>query len=123
MESAEFIWTEMRDGTDGSASCSAAGRQNKRHFSTTIPVLIHAFIALYQACWDGRWLDRAQALASQMIEDFEDRNEGGFFTRQPIRHRSLHVGKSNTIAVFPVAIRWPLRLVATGAHLPERAMA
>ncbi len=79
IDSAEFIWTAMRDGNGQLWHVFRRGNAKQAAFLDDFSYMIHAFIALYQANWDGRWLDRAGVLANQMIEDFADRNEGGFF--------------------------------------------
>ncbi|HKA07015.1 MAG TPA: thioredoxin domain-containing protein [Gemmataceae bacterium] len=41
--------------------------------------LIEAFLCLYQAKFDPRWVQEAVQLADLMVQDFADQNGGGFF--------------------------------------------
>ena len=41
--------------------------------------ILEGLIALYEASFDSRWLEKARALSESMIDKFWDENDGGFF--------------------------------------------
>jgi uncharacterized protein len=58
--------------------------------------LINAFVTLYEATFNERWIDEAVRLAEFMVKHFEDRERGGFFftaddhERLIARNKDLH---------------------------------
>ncbi|MEX0824572.1 MAG: thioredoxin domain-containing protein [Pirellulaceae bacterium] len=78
-QAAEFIWSTMR-GEDG--RLLHAYRDGVAHLIAYLDdyaYTIEAFIALYEATGRADWIERAQTLANQMIEHYEDDAAGGFF--------------------------------------------
>ena len=74
--------------------------------------LTDALITLYETTLAERWLHVAKELAQVMVDQFEDRDHGGFFTtstdheRLPIRLKDQHDGSTpsgNGLAVTAVA--------------------
>ncbi|MCE9552975.1 MAG: thioredoxin domain-containing protein [Planctomycetes bacterium] len=99
---AEFIWREMYEGrrsretseiqreTSESLLESEVSRLQLRHswrqgiargeaFLDDYASLIRAFVTLYEAGFDERWIDRAIELADMMLKHFADADQGGFF--------------------------------------------
>jgi uncharacterized protein YyaL (SSP411 family) len=71
--------------------------------------LLDALITLYESTFDARWYREAVALADTLIERFEDREKGGFFTTPddrtelPVRRKDLEdspVPSGNSAAAF-----------------------
>jgi uncharacterized protein YyaL (SSP411 family) len=79
-ESAEFVWQRLRDPNgrllhryrDGEASIPA--------YLTDYAFYGMGLMELYGLTQEPQWLERAVAVADQMIERFHDREYGGFFT-------------------------------------------
>ena len=92
---AEFIWNQMYEGsrsreTSESKHTSEVSRLQLRHswrqgvargdaFLDDYASLIRAFVTLYEAGFDEKWIDRAMELADIMLEHFTDPDRGGFF--------------------------------------------
>ncbi len=82
-EAAEFIWQQMRDSSgrllhryrDGEASIPA--------YLSDYACYGMGLMELYSLTLEPQWLERAGAIADQMIERFHDREYGGFFTTDP----------------------------------------
>jgi hypothetical protein len=106
---ATFLLGELRDPSgrllrswkDGSARLDA--------YLEDHAFLLEALITLYESTFDERWYREAVALADELIEHFEDRERGGFFTTPqdrtelPIRRKDLEdspVPSGNSAAAF-----------------------
>jgi uncharacterized protein YyaL (SSP411 family) len=82
-EAAEFVWQRLRDPNgrllhryrDGEASIPA--------YLTDYAFYGMGLMELYGLTLEPQWLERAVAVADQMIERFHDREYGGFFTTDP----------------------------------------
>jgi uncharacterized protein YyaL (SSP411 family) len=75
-----FAWTHLRDPKTGALhrrwrEGEAAGAGQLDDYAD----LSLGFIDLYQCTFDPVWLERANQLASQMIDRFHDETDGGFF--------------------------------------------
>jgi len=81
---AEFVWTALRDGDDGTllrrwCDGEAAGAgQLADHAAYAL-----GCVDLYQATHDPLWLERAVTVTGVMIERFEDAAQGGSFENPP----------------------------------------
>jgi uncharacterized protein YyaL (SSP411 family) len=91
---ATFVLSELRDDgqllrtwKDGQARIGA--------YLEDYAFLLDALVTLYEATFEVRWYHEAVAIADQLIEQFEDSDQGGFFTtaadRQelPVRRKDL----------------------------------
>ncbi len=78
-ESAEFVWSNMRDKAGRLLHVYRRGFAKQPAFLDDYSFLINAFVSLYQAGWDNRWLERCKILTEQMIADFADPTDDGFF--------------------------------------------
>ncbi|MFZ9669600.1 MAG: thioredoxin domain-containing protein [Solirubrobacterales bacterium] len=77
---ATFIWEEMRDRQGSLLRVWRNGEAGVGAFLEDHAFLLEALIDLYQATFDPVWFERARGVAEEMIEGFEDRVRGGFFT-------------------------------------------
>jgi uncharacterized protein YyaL (SSP411 family) len=78
-KAAEFVWREMRRD-DGRLLHS--WRQGQAKFDAYLDDyagLANAFVSLYEAGFDERWIERAAALADTVLKEFSDPAQGGFF--------------------------------------------
>lgn len=78
-KAAEFVWREMRRD-DGRLLHS--WRQGQAKFDAYLDdyaSLANAFVSLYEAGFDERWIERAAALADVVLKEFSDPTQGGFF--------------------------------------------
>lgn len=87
--SAEYIWKEHWKNGRLLRIANAAGSE-KPAMLEDYAYLIDGYIELYSASLDACWIERAKLLAEAMIKDFEDVEEGGFFTT-PESHTDLPV--------------------------------
>jgi uncharacterized protein YyaL (SSP411 family) len=79
IDCAEFIWTTLRESDGRLLHVYRAGRAKQPAFLDDYAFMIVAWIELYQASWDARWLDRARTITEQMVNDFWDSDASGFF--------------------------------------------
>ncbi len=77
---ASFIIDSMYDGED-LMHMYRAGRGTGTGFLEDYASVIIAFVDLYEATFDLKWLVRAEVLTERMVELFWDEKEGGFFFR------------------------------------------
>jgi uncharacterized protein len=77
---AEFIWEEMRDAEGRLLRTYKDGRANLNAYLEDHAYLLEALLTLYEATFEPRWFERAQALADTMISRFGDPERGGFFS-------------------------------------------
>jgi len=78
VETGEYLWRELRP--DGRlAHATIGGRLQTGAYLDDVAALAGAYVDLYHATFDGRWIDRACALADELIEAFADDDKGGFF--------------------------------------------
>jgi hypothetical protein len=105
---ASFVLDDLRDGDrllrtwkDGNARIDA--------YLEDYAFLLEALITLYESTFEERWYHEAVALADVLIDRFEDRERGAFFTTPldrselPIRRKDLEdspVPSGNSAAAF-----------------------
>jgi uncharacterized protein YyaL (SSP411 family) len=113
---------ERRDYLEAAASCAEfLVRERRREDGTLLRIpavagfledyafLLEALLTLYEATFEPRWYREAVALADAMIDRFEDRERGGFFTTSndheelPARRKDLEdspIPSGNSSATF-----------------------
>ncbi len=77
---AEFIQRDLRDGNGRLLRTYNDGRAKIPAYLEDHAFLLEAFIALFEATCQQRWLDLCVQLADQTIELFADPDAGGFFS-------------------------------------------
>ena len=77
---AAFIERELRDESDRLRRTWLDGDRGPRGFLEDYAHVAAAYLTLYESCFDERWFVNARDTAELMIELFEDRDTGGFFT-------------------------------------------
>ncbi|MEM7210082.1 MAG: thioredoxin domain-containing protein [Pseudomonadota bacterium] len=116
-KAADWLW---------SMSKQADGQFHRMHFNgrSSIPAnqldfayFAEAMLALYDVDGDLKWLERAQTLADQMIEQYWDAANGGFYmgkvlvggARLPTRPKDIHDGATpsgNSVAMRVLTKLW-----------------
>lgn len=79
LKSADFILKTQRKEDGGLWHNHKEGRSTINGFLEDYCFTIEAFISLYQATFDRKWLDEADALAQYTIAHFHDAETGMFF--------------------------------------------
>lgn len=79
VQAADFIVTQMRDDNGRLLHAFKDGRARFNAYLDDYACLIDGLIDLYQATAAERFVDIAIELASRLIEQFHDGDEGGFF--------------------------------------------
>jgi hypothetical protein len=106
---ASFVLGELRDGDGRLLRTWKDGRARIDAYLEDYAFLLEALITLYESTFDERWYREAIALADELIDRFEDREKGGFFTTAldrselPIRRKDLEdspVPSGNSAAAF-----------------------
>ncbi|MEP7337511.1 MAG: thioredoxin domain-containing protein [Acidobacteriota bacterium] len=78
VKNADFLLTELK--RDGKLLRTHKDGQSKLNaYLEDYAYLADGLLALYEATFDVRWFEEAQALARTMIEQFWDEQNGGFF--------------------------------------------
>jgi uncharacterized protein YyaL (SSP411 family) len=77
---AEFVLRELRTKDGTLLRTYSAGVAKIDAFLEDHAFLLEAFIALFEATCEERWLSHATALADELIERFSDPENGGFFS-------------------------------------------
>ena len=79
---AEFVLRDLR--ADGrllrTFTSSPRPRAHLNAYLEDHAFLLEALLTLYEATFDPRWFTEARALADEILERFEDRERGGFFS-------------------------------------------
>jgi uncharacterized protein YyaL (SSP411 family) len=65
--------------------------------------LINAFVTLYEATFNERWIDHAVRLADILLDHFEDKKRGGFFLTADDHERLIARNKDLHDASVPAA--------------------
>ena len=92
---ASFILTDLRDSDGRLLRTWKDGRARIDAYLEDHAFLLDALITLYEATFETRWYDAAAKLADALIDRFEDRERGGFFTtaqdaeQLPVRRKDL----------------------------------
>ena len=80
VRAAEFVERELYDAGRGVLYRSwREGRAASEGFAEDYACLIQGLLDLYEASFDGRWLQWAMRLQTTLDERFEDRAHGGYF--------------------------------------------
>ncbi|MDD5185989.1 MAG: thioredoxin domain-containing protein [Paludibacter sp.] len=79
LKNAEFILTEMKSEDNRLSRNYKNGKATINAFLDDYAFTIQAFIALYQATFDEKWLKEAQQLCYYSIEHFLDGDSGMFY--------------------------------------------
>ncbi len=70
--SAEFLWRHNRRDDGGLWRVWLDGEASTPGLVQDYAHLVHAFVALHDVTSDGKWLERAEAVAAEMVERFWD---------------------------------------------------
>jgi uncharacterized protein YyaL (SSP411 family) len=106
---ASFVLGELRDGDGRLLRTWKDGRARIDGYLEDYAFMLEALITLYDSTFDERWYREAVALADVLIERFEDREKGGFYTTSldrselPVRRKDLEdspVPSGNSAAAF-----------------------
>jgi uncharacterized protein YyaL (SSP411 family) len=79
-ECAEFVLREETDERGGLLRTYSQGQAKLDAYLEDYAFLLEAMIALFEATCEERWLERATALAEEIIARFADPERGGFFS-------------------------------------------
>ena len=79
LKNADFILEKQKKKDGGLWHNHKEGRSTINGFLEDYCFTIEAFISLYQATFDKKWLDESDALAKYAIEHFHDSESGMFF--------------------------------------------
>jgi uncharacterized protein YyaL (SSP411 family) len=125
---AEFVLTGLRDGDGRLLRTWKEGRGRLNGYLEDYAYLVEALLTLYETSFEPRWFEAARETADLMIEFFEDRDQGGFFTTSS-DHEEL-IARRKDVNDHPIpsgnsaASYGLLRLAAlTGEHDYERSAA
>ncbi len=77
---AGFVLEEMRDEDGNLLRTYKDGRAHLNAYLEDHAFLLEALLTLYEATFEARWFDAAEALADTTIERFGDPERGGFFS-------------------------------------------
>jgi uncharacterized protein YyaL (SSP411 family) len=142
---AEFVLRDLRDADGRLLRTYNRGRAKTPAFLEDHAFLLEAFLDLYAATFDPRWFAAAERMAGAILERFEDRERGGFFStaeggellarRKDLEDAPVPAGGSSAafgllrLARLTGEARWEdaalgqLRLVHTIAHEHPRLFA
>ena len=79
-ECADFLLGTMRDDDGHLLRTYNDGRARLNAYLEDHAYLLEALLTLYEATFEVRWFEAAQAVAEEMIDRFADPERGGFFT-------------------------------------------
>jgi uncharacterized protein YyaL (SSP411 family) len=80
VRAAEFIWGNMRTTEGRLRRTYSAGTEPRLNaYLEDYAFLLDAFVSLYEATFDVRWIERALELTRRMSEQFWDAEGGGYF--------------------------------------------
>ncbi len=77
---AEFVLGSLSDGDGRLLRTYKDGRAHLNAYLEDHAFLLEALLTLYEATFEPRWFERAQALADETIARFGDPERGGFFS-------------------------------------------
>jgi uncharacterized protein YyaL (SSP411 family) len=77
---ADFVLTGLRDDDGRLLRTYKDGRAHLNAYLEDHAFLVEGLLTLYEATFERRWFEAAQALAETMIARFGDDERGGFFT-------------------------------------------
>jgi uncharacterized protein len=90
-----FLLSDLRAADGGLLRSWKDGQGRIDAFLEDYAFLLDALITLYESTFESRWYKEAVGLADALIERFEDRERGGFFTTAegqdelPVRRKDL----------------------------------
>ncbi len=96
VRAAEFVWERMRTSDGRLLHSWRNGEAKFNAYLEDYSYLANAFVTLYEATFDERWVGAACDLADQMLSRFQDSEHGGFFftasdhERLIARNKDLH---------------------------------
>jgi uncharacterized protein YyaL (SSP411 family) len=106
---ATFVLEQLRDDEGRLLRTWKEGRARIPAYLDDYAFLLEALLTLYESTFDPRWYEEAMRLADAMIDRFEDRERGGFFTTAedehelPVRRKDLDdspIPSGNSAAAF-----------------------
>ena len=77
---ADFVLTRMRTPEGRLLRTFNEGEAKLNAYLEDHAFLLEALLVLYEATFEERWFAEARALGDRLIEQFEDKEHGGFFT-------------------------------------------
>lgn len=105
-KAAEFVLTRMKDekGRLLRSWAAAPGEEPKARqlaFLEDYAFMIHGLLALHETTGDSRWLAEARKLADIMLDQFEDKKDGGFFMVAPSENKLFAQTKDQHDGAIP----------------------
>jgi uncharacterized protein YyaL (SSP411 family) len=106
---AAFLLEQLRDDEGRLLRTWKDGRARIAAYLEDYAFLLEALLTLYESTFDPRWYEEAVGLADALIDRFEDRERGGFFTTAeddhelPVRRKDLDdspIPSGNSAAAF-----------------------
>jgi uncharacterized protein YyaL (SSP411 family) len=95
-------------------TCAVGSAPKLNGYLEDYAFLANGLVSLYEATFQGRWLDQARALVVTMIDEFWDDSDGGFFftgrTHERLLCRNKDVHDSSTPSGNSMAVTAMLRL-------------
>ena len=79
VRAAEFVWDQMRRDDGRLLHSFRHGRARFPAYLDDYAFLAQALVALYEATFEAKWLERAVGLAESIVHLFTDPDQGGFF--------------------------------------------
>jgi hypothetical protein len=76
---AEFLLEHVSRPDGRLLHCWRHGQAKLDAYLDDYTYMINAFVTLYEADFDSRWIDRAAQLAEMVLAHFQDESDGGFF--------------------------------------------
>ncbi len=99
-ECAEFVLRDLRDGNGRLLRTYKDGEGRLNAYLEDHAFLLEALLTLYEATFEPRWFEAAQALSDTMIARFGDPERGGFFSTSP-DHEAL-IARRKEIGDHPI---------------------
>ncbi|HXT61320.1 MAG TPA: thioredoxin domain-containing protein [Pirellulales bacterium] len=78
-KAAEFLWDRLRRDDGRLLHCWREGQAKFDAYLDDYAGLANAFVSLYEAGFDERWIEAAVSLADVLLKEFADPQQGGFF--------------------------------------------
>jgi uncharacterized protein len=109
VDCASFVLSDLRDSEGRLLRSWKDGSGRIDAYLEDHAFLLDALITLYESTFELRWYQEAMALADVLIERFEDRERGGFYTTAqdrdelPVRRKDLEdspIPSGNSAAAF-----------------------
>jgi uncharacterized protein YyaL (SSP411 family) len=97
---ADFTWNRMRDPEGNLLRTYKDDRAHLNAYLEDHAFGLEALLTLYEATFEPRWFERAQALADTMLARFGDEERGGFFSTSD-DHESL-IARRKEIGDHPI---------------------